>query len=243
MTDSEPPDSDLEARLIRAGTRDMPPSGTLQRTLAGLGLGASTVATVSSAGALGGAKAAASTGVLALAKWAGIGAASGLMVTAATYGVQHATRPQTPPVPSTVPAPKGSEARAPVPSAFESAPRLAESPSALVVPSAAPPRPALTAPASSEADVPLARELAFVDRGREAFQRNDAGAALALLEHYELSFPELRLMPEVLYLRMQAQRQRGDVERAAKLAARLVREFPKSPHASSARSILSETSP
>lgn len=242
MTDSDPRDRDLEARLIRAGSREMPPSGTLQRTLASLGLGASAVATVSSAGALGAAKAAAPTGVLALAKWASVGAASGLMVTAASYGVHHATRPDTPPAPSSVAAPRANELPAPVASAFAREPSLLASPSAPVLPRDVSPRSPTAAAALAEADVPLAQELAFVDRGREAFQRNDAGAALALLEGYERSFPELRLMPEVLYLRMQAQHQRGDTERAAKLAARLVRDFPRSPHASSARTILQETS-
>jgi hypothetical protein len=241
MTDSEPPDRDLEARLIRAGAREMPPSGTLQRTLAGLGLGASAVATVSSAGALGAAKAAAPAGLLGLAKWASIGAASGLMVTAASYGVQHATRAQTPATSSSVAVRKANDLPAPVASTFAEVTPL-QSPSALAAPSAAPPRAATPALASADADAPLAKELAFVDRGREAFQRNDAGAALALLEHYERSFPERRLMPEVLYLRMQAQRELGETGRAATLAARLLRDYPRSPHASSARSILQESS-
>jgi hypothetical protein len=242
MTDSEPPDRDLEARLIRAGTREVPPSGTLQRTLTGLGLGASALATVSSAGALGAAKAAAPAGLLGLAKWASIGAASGLMVTAASYGVQHATRAQTPATSSSVAVRKANDLPAPVASTFAEVTPL-QSPSALAAPSAAPPRAATAAAsASAEADVPLAKELAFVDRGREAFQRNDAGAALALLEHYERSFPERRLMPEVLYLRMQAQRELGETGRAATLAARLLRDYPRSPHASSARSILQESS-
>jgi hypothetical protein len=241
MTDSEPPDRDLEARLIRAGTLETPPSGTLQRTLLGLGLGASAVATVSSAGALGAAKAAAPTGLLALAKWAGIGAAGGLMVSAASYGVNYATRAETRSAPSSVAPGRTSEPPAPATRGVAKEALPVQAPTARVVPSAAPARAPATF-ASSDLDVPLAAELAFVDRGRVAFQRGDPDAALALLDGYERAFPELRLTPEVIYLRMRAQRQRGDTERAAKLAERLLRDFPRSPHASSARAILQEMS-
>ncbi len=242
MTDSEPPDRDLETRLIRAGMRETPPSGTLQRTLAGLGLGASAVATAGSAGALGATKAAAPLTAFVVAKWASIGAASGLMLTAATYGLNRATPAEPRLAPSALPARAASDAPALAASTAAS--------EALVVESSSPPAPPAAAPAAApksatrdaELRVPLAAELAFVDRARVAFQRNDAGTALALLAGYERAFPELRLMPEVLYLRMQAHVQHGAPERAVALAERLAREFPHSPHASSARSILRETS-
>jgi len=241
MSDSEAPDRDVETRLIRAGMRETPPSGTLQRTLTGLGLGASALATASSVGALGAAKAAAPVTVMALAKWASLGAVSGVMLTAAAYGVEHATRPATRATPSSLAARQASAAATPVSSAVAHEPLVVASSRAPVLPSTAASPPPAPVPIITEMDVPLATELAFVDRGREAFQRNDAGAALTLLDSYERSFPELRLVPEVLYLRMRAHHQRGETERAAKLAERLVRDFPRSPHVSSARSILQAT--
>jgi outer membrane protein assembly factor BamD (BamD/ComL family) len=77
-----------------------------------------------------------------------------------------------------------------------------------------------------------------VDGAREAYQRGNAGSALARLDGYERVFPQQRLLPEVLYLRMQSFRQRGETQRAQELAGRLVRDFPNNPHASSARALL-----
>jgi hypothetical protein len=240
MTDSEPPDREIELRLLRAGMRETPPSGTLQRTLAGLGLGASAIATASSAGALGATKAAASITALGLAKWASIGAVSGFMLTGATYGAQYATRANRP-TSNSVAVPTASALPAPTASIWAGEPFREDSSSAFVPPSPVPLRAPRPAPASADAEAPLAAEIAFVDRGREALQRGDTGAALTLLASYERAFPDLRLMPEVLYLRMQVHRRRGEAARAHALAERLVRDFPRSPHASSARAILQGT--
>jgi hypothetical protein len=84
----------------------------------------------------------------------------------------------------------------------------------------------------------LAPEIAFVDRGRSAFQRGEFAATLALLEGYERTFSDARLLPEVLYLRMQALHQSGQAKQAVDLARHLVREFPNSAHAASARAVL-----
>jgi hypothetical protein len=241
MIDSEPPDREIELRLIRAGIRETPPSGTLQRTLAGLGLGASAIATASSAGALGATKATASITLFGLAKWAGIGAASGFMLTTATYSAQYAASTATRPSSNSVTAPKASAPPAPATSTAVDGPFREESSYALVHPTPVPSQAATPAPPSVETEAPLAAEIAFVDRGREALQRGDTGAALALLASYERSFPDLRLMPEVLYLRMQVHRKRDEAARARALAERLVRDFPRSPHASSARAILQGT--
>jgi hypothetical protein len=237
MTDPESPDHELEARLIRAGMRETPPPGTLQRTLAGLGLGASALGAVSSAGALGATKAAASVTAIALTKWTGFGVAAGFLFAAATHGVYSATRPATQPAPISGSVTQAGDRPKPAASAVSGEPFVVGTPSSLVLP-AAPPSPPRSAPASPAMEPPLAAEVSFVDRGREAFQRGEPAASLALLDSYERLFPELRLMPEVLYLRMQAFDQRGETRHAAGLAARLVRDFPKSPHASSARAIL-----
>lgn len=242
MTDSEAPERDIEARLIRAGMRESPPSGTLQRTLAGLGLGASAIATasVSSAGALGATKATAPITAIVLAKWASLGAAGGILLSSAAYGVHHATRPSPPRTPSAVVTPRAMVHAAPAASTIAREPRLVEEAPVLALPSDPSPPP-VAAPANAVPDGPLAAELALVDRAREAFQNNDPKAALTLLEDYERAFPERRLMPEVLYLRMRAHAELGDAGRATKLAERLFRDFPRGPHASSARAILQGT--
>jgi hypothetical protein len=84
----------------------------------------------------------------------------------------------------------------------------------------------------------LAAEIAFVDRGRVSFQSGAFRETLSALEAYERTFPARRLLPEVLYLRMQAYDGSGDERRALEAATHFLREFPRSPHASSARARL-----
>ena len=238
MTAHHVSDHELEARLIRAGIRETPAPGSLQKTLLGLGLGASALGTASSVGALGLTKAGASITAAALVKWAGIGAAAGLVLAATSHGVYRVSR--------TAPAPVGSHSaplreptRAPelAPSARVSEPSPVGTASSLT-PSAAPARSVQSVPESAEPDSPLAAEIAFVDGARVAYQRGEAGGALARLDGYERFFPHQRLLPEVLYLRMQSLRQKGETVRAKELAERLVRDFPNNPHASSAKALL-----
>jgi hypothetical protein len=236
MTVPEPSDSEFAVRLIRAGMRETPAPGTLQRTLAGIGLGAGALGTAASSGALAATKAATSVTAAALTKWAGVGAAAGVLLAASAHGVYRATQP----------APRASVAAAPArkdpapakPVTNEKPRPTHVEPATAPVIAAAPPRSSPSAPPSADMEAPLAAELAFVDRGREAFQRGDLAAALARLDGYEKAFPEQRLLPEVLYLRMQALRKRGDTSGAAGLAGRLVRDFPNNPHVSSARAVL-----
>lgn len=245
MNDPELSDQELALRLIRAGMREKPPPGTLQRTLSGLGLGASALATASSAGAFGATKSAGSLGALVLTKWAASGAVAGLVLATATYGVERSMAPTAAatsyvPLP-TAPPPSSIVPKLSLPTSGE--PPVVDGPSASL-PSPAHPAPA-PVPTSVDAsqETPLAAEIAFVDRGREAFQRGNAAGALALLDGYEGAFPQTRLMPEVLYLRMQALRARGETGRAVEIAKRLLRGFPNNPHASSARAILQTAAP
>lgn len=245
MNDSELSDEELALRLIRAGMREKPAPGTLQRTLSGLGLGASVLGTASSAGAFGAAKSAGSLGAFVLAKWAASGAVVGLVLATATYGVQRSLEPTASttsynPLP-TAPPPARVVSRLSPPASRESS--VVDDPPT-TLPSTAHPAPA-PAPTSVDTtqETPLAAEIAFVDRGREAFQRGDPRGALTLLDAYESAFPQTRLMPEVLYLRMQSLRELGETARAVELAKRLLRSFPNNPHASSARAILQKEAP
>jgi hypothetical protein len=84
----------------------------------------------------------------------------------------------------------------------------------------------------------FAPEIAFVDRAWQAWQRGNSDEAIADLVGYELRFPDLRLHPEVLFLRMEAERRRGHDEAAAMYARQIVTVYPKSAQAARARSIL-----
>ena len=63
---------------------------------------------------------------------------------------------------------------------------------------------------------------------------------LAILAGYETSFDELRFVPEVLSLRMQAYQQTGSIEAAEQLARRIVATYPRSSQAGRARQLLGD---
>ncbi|HEX6273449.1 MAG TPA: hypothetical protein VFZ53_10420 [Polyangiaceae bacterium] len=238
MTVHDVSDDELAARLIRAGIREAPPRDSLQKTLLALGLGASALGTAGSAGALGLAKASVVITAGALVKWAGAGAVAGLALAVTTHAVYRATRTESSPA-SLGPAPLREASRVPE---LATSVAVSEPVPAGTAPSLAPPavprRSSPPAAESAEAESPLAAEIAFVDAGREAYQRGDAAGALGRLDAYERMFPHRHLLPEVLYLRMQSLRRNGETEHAMKLAERLVRDFPNNPHASSAQALL-----
>jgi hypothetical protein len=243
--------SELSARLVRAGAAEAPSTRSLERTLVALGAAATTLGTAGAAGALGtaasgaaGALGAAASGkvasltLLGLAKWAGAGIATGVAVSMVAHAVEPApvrvspsAAPRGEVVAPAMPEPRSeptSAARAPVtePSVSIEAQR--------VMPGDA----NRDARPSEPLGAPLAAEVAFVDRGRSAFQRGDSKAALAALASYEREYPERRLLPEVLYLRLEALSASGEDARARELARRIVRDFAKSPHATRARALL-----
>lgn len=260
MTDPERfldhPPSELGALLLRAGTEEGPSPRSLQRTLSALGVGVTALGAAGSASALGaaagtagtagigsagaaaaaGVKVAGSLGAVVLAKWAGVGVASGIAVALAVHGVSR------------------SEASAPV-AAVTSA-QVAAAPSAEVV--VAPPAPrgaaveaVVTPPVAAVASeakpsravvveeerAPLAAEVAFVDRGRASYQRGDLFGADRALSGYEREFAEPRLLPEVLYLRMEIAARRGERARAVALAERILQQHARSPHVARARAV------
>jgi hypothetical protein len=103
----------------------------------------------------------------------------------------------------------------------------------------APPPAAVHEPeALVERGVPLAAEVALVDRARAALASGEPSRSLRELDRYEALFPERRLEPEVLYLRMEAHLLAGHDVMARETAERSVRLFPKGPHAARARQIL-----
>jgi hypothetical protein len=247
MTDPERlldrPPSELARSLLRAGTEEAPSERSLRRTLSALGAGAAALGAASSAGALGAtsaagglgaAKLATSATLVTLGKWAGIGAVGGMVVAAAAHGFDPPAKK-----PSAVPRAPVAVHAAPAPVAAEPLPlTTSEPPPAPPEPEPAPRRLEQAPAAPVDLEAPLAAEVAFVDRGRAAFQRGQSSAALSALAGYEREFSEPRLLPEVLYLRMEALEQRGDHTEASELGRRILRDYSRSPHAARARAIV-----
>ena len=251
------------AQLLRAGADEHPGSDGVSRTLAALGISSAllTSTTVVGAAAAGGkvtsavsggaaaissATATGAVSVTLVTKWIGIGVISGVGFAGAASVVS-----QTAPPASAVSVAVASRVAAaqPLPSAVtpEASPRATEAVPTLEPALAAPtpiatPRPAVPAPASppSESDlgVPLSAEVAFVDRGRALLRAGRTGEGLALLEGYEQQFSEARLLPEVLFLKLEACDRLGRTSEARRFAERLLNGFPQSPHAARARKLL-----
>jgi outer membrane protein assembly factor BamD (BamD/ComL family) len=89
-----------------------------------------------------------------------------------------------------------------------------------------------------EVGAPLAAEVAFIDRARAQLAAGQAEQGLLQLRRYEQEFPEARLLPEALFLRMETCERLGRSGDARAAARRLVEGFPKSPHATRARKLL-----
>jgi hypothetical protein len=203
-----------------------------------------------------GVKAANAVSAVLLAKWVGLGVVGGMGLAGAAAVVSE-------PAASVEPAPLASVRSAPRPKLGATVATSSSRPAlAAEVTSAAAPRPELSRPAAAvelgaasaaalasartplpeplEVGAPLAAEVAVVDKARAALAAGDHARGLAELARYEQQFPEARLLPEVLFLRMEASARSGRQSEAHAAATRLVEGFPKSPHVSRARALLGE---
>lgn len=250
----------LAAELLRAGAAEQPPRAAMERTLAALGVSAAVLTSATGAsgmGVLAGAGAAsAATSVkavkavstLLLVKWIGVGMVGGVGLAGAAA---VASRPfeKTSPTPqadvvaelppalaraaAVPPAPARVNAEAPAVATAEPAPSVPEP-----VIGSNPRDLAATRYGDADVGTPLAAEVTFVDRARSLLASGRAEQAFALLQDYEREFPEARLLPEVLFLRIETGTAlRRDAEARA-AAQRLVDGFPRSPHVSRARKLL-----
>ncbi len=86
--------------------------------------------------------------------------------------------------------------------------------------------------------MPLAAEVAALDSARQALAGGDAARTLELLSAYEAHFSEPRMMPEALYLRLEALTVLGDKAGMEAVARRMLRLYPASPHSARARAVL-----
>jgi hypothetical protein len=244
----------LAAELLRASMDEEPSDAGMQRTLAALGASAAVLSTTSAAGAASAAASAKLTTAVSagagkavsgalLVKWVGVGVVGGIGLAGAATLVTTPLAAPPPVVSAPVPraiapvvsAPVRSRGSAPVPAPLASAEATAEP--------APPARPVVSVrePAASptpDASAPLAAEVAYVDRARAQLASGQSEAGLAQLARYEREFPEARLLPEVLFLQLEAYQRLGRMPEARRAAERLVAAFPKSPHAARARSML-----
>jgi hypothetical protein len=243
----------LAAELLRAGVEEQPSGPGMDRTLAALGISGAVITSSAAAHAaissakLGGAAAGGASGAAALkatstallVKWIGIGVVGGVGLA----GVASVASSPSAPVASATATPR----RAVEP------PRVVEPPVALPVAAPpiaeveAPPAPSVKARESVrdeaqlepvEVGAPLAAEVAFIDQARELLASGRTEQGLAQLARYEREFPEARLLPEALFLRLEACERTGRHVEARALAEQLLRGFPKSPHAARARKLL-----
>jgi hypothetical protein len=253
----------LAAQLLQAGAEEEPGEAGIERTLAALGVTAAVVTTTSAAGAVAGTVKA--TGVAGasgaglgasaaggavkavsatlLVKWIGIGVVGGVGLAGAAAVATSAAAPPAS-VSQGVPLPRPAAAPAHAVPEPAQAHAVAEAPVAApdeAAPVVAAPRPnsetSLSAPVL-EVGAPLAAEVAHVDRARALLSAGQADQGLALLQSYEREFPEARLLPEVLFLRLETCDRLGRRTEARAAAQRLLDGFPQSPHAARARKLL-----
>lgn len=239
--------SGLAAELLRAGATERPRSVGMQRTLTALGVSGALLTTASTASAVAGAtavtgtKAAKAVSGILLAKWIGVGVVGGVGLAGAAAVVSAPAAPA-PSVQAALSVQRAAPPRVLAPVA-PAAPEVLEPPASEV---AEPPAPSAPAPglaanrAEPELDLgaPLAAEVAFVDRARTALAAGRAEQGLGQLASYEREFPEARLLPEVLFLRLETCERLGRRDEARAAAQRLLDGFPKSPHAARARQLL-----
>lgn len=253
----------LAAQLLRAGGDEQPGAAGMERTLLALGVSGAALtsalaanAAVASGVKLSGAALGSAAGAgsatkvvtaTLLVKWISVGVLGGVTLSGA------AALMSTPATPAAVPVARASAASpkaAPI-AAAPSAPALgveiatlpSSEPAAVVaapsvVPSHGAAAEAVAPDVVLEVGAPLAAEVAFIDGARALLASGQAEQGLAQLRRYEQEFPEARLLPEVLFLRLETCDRLGRSSEARAAATRLVAGFPHSPHAARARKLL-----
>lgn len=219
-----------------AGASGTPAVGALA------GGSASASAAATSTVAAGAAKGVASSTLIVVAKWLAVGALTGTVASSAVYGVSGALTPA--PVASSASRVEATPSAPKVlprqPSVHDELREIPAPPPVEVTlpPPAAGPAPAAPEPSAERTGSSLAAEVTALDGARQALGAGDAPRALELLNGYESRFREPRMLPEVLYLRLEAFTLKGDRSSAEAVARRILLVYPTSPHAARARTVL-----
>lgn len=254
----------LAAELLQAAAKERPSDHGMQQTLLALGLSGAVLSGAAVAAATAGgaqltrvASASAATSSVGLTsagtiktvsatliiKWVGIGVLGGVGLA----GVATVASPMPSAIVRVAP-PRTAEV-----SRTRAKPTRSEPRTAALVASTAPvavpvapstPRVVAVEPRASNRELDLgerlAAEVAYVDRARSLLAASPSSQGLSLLEGYEQKFHEARLLPEVLFLQIDAYERAGRSAEARRAAQRLVDTFPKSPHVGRARKLLDQ---
>jgi hypothetical protein len=239
------PATELGALLLGAGIEERPSDESLCRTLSVLGLAAavtvptaiSTVVGTTAGAATTAAAAKSGAGVtmgVLFAKWLAVGAVGGGVLLGSTMAIvppqQHARVEL--PRPITVIHVQKPMRTVPMLQRAE----VVAAPSATPVPMVLePPAKLVLAPAPED---PLGPEIALVDEARSLLATGQLAGVHFRLSRYEIDFPHVQLLPEVLYLRMEASWRASNGSGAARVAEQIIRQYPRSPQASRARELL-----
>jgi hypothetical protein len=240
--------SSSELSILRSAELDIPPHGSVERTLTALGVGAA----LSASASLGTASAVATAthagrmahGTLWL-KWLAAAAVGGGLM-GAFFLLKHGEKAKVPsalrgPVtvapaaPPPVPANLPSVAAAEAPSAAPVAPAPAPS----VVAQAAARTDSSAKPESSDA---LAAEIRMIDEARDRLRHGDAHGSLETLARYdELVKRGGSMRAEAAVVRIEAYQASGDSARATALGQRFLTKNPNSPYADYVKRVLART--
>jgi hypothetical protein len=240
--------SPLARELLRAGREEVPSARVSERTARAIALGVGATAALSVAAPISGAASAGAGQAVAgallstmAAKWTGIGILVGVTAAGTVGGIGHvlSDRPQaTPTVRQS--AVQTAPRAAPRPSPLASVPVEVPSVMASAAPAHAHRSPMLrlpNPPLASSAESSLTREVAELDRAREALQRGDPARAMHELGEYEATSRTGVFREDALYLRMEVLASAGNRPAAAQTARDLLRTFPASAHAGRAREL------
>lgn len=245
----------LSGELLRAGLEEQPSSASVERTLVALGVSGALVTSgvaaqaaasgvklgsaVTGGAVTGGAVAVKAMSATLLVKWIGIGVVSGVGLAGAASVASEPAVPE-PSIVTTLRRPAPKPAPLAPPAAMAKGPEAPVVPSPSTRPSARAESPPLSLPRSADGAVgaPLAAEVALIDEARDALAAGRSERALALLTRHEREFPEARLLPEALFLTLEASERLGRRGEAVRAAEQLLRGFPRSPHAARARKAL-----
>jgi hypothetical protein len=189
--------------------------------------------------------------VLVVVKWLGAGLVTGVVAGSALYVAREPSNPAPQPTSQKVAPTEPAKRAAPLPAvpaaATPPAVDATEPPTIAKVPASAPvvvgPSTAARAPVSDgtrdvDPDAQLAAESSLLDRARQALASGDTASALRSLNDYDARFAHPNLLPEALYLRLQALTAQGDQPGIRAVAQRLLGSSPNGPHAARARAVL-----
>ena len=234
--------------LLQAGRRDAPPSDFSERLLTGLGVaGIATSVTIpasasaSSAAVSGAASTSSGTAgaVLAVSKWVAVGVLGGGILAG---GVDLALSPQPAlPVAGVArpnPEPAGAPPRQPL---RENAVAVTPQPAPVTSVEPVDVAPVAAAPARASANPgQLGREVALIDRARQALGAGDAARASKELDSFDRSEKTGVLEREARILRIDALSAQGQTSRARLLAEQYLQLYPNDAHSARLRALLGD---